>query len=105
MTEIISPTTSTPINSNEFDALVGYFKKRGSGIFFSCITNEIPMIIPKNCTLWKSFLNKKYKNITIEIAPSPATPLEIDKTYLPAVLPADRKSLTLFINPLVMLTE
>jgi hypothetical protein len=40
----------------------GYFKKRGSGIFFSCITNEIPMIIPKNCTLWKSFLNKKYKN-------------------------------------------
>ena len=40
----------------------GYFKKRGSGIFFSCITNEIPMIIPKNCTLWKSFLNKNYKN-------------------------------------------
>jgi len=40
----------------------GYFKKRGSGIFFSCITNEIPMIIHKNCTLWKSFLNKKYKN-------------------------------------------
>lgn len=40
----------------------GYFKKRGSGIFFSCITNEIPMIIPKNCALWKSFLNKKYKN-------------------------------------------
>lgn len=40
----------------------GYFKKRGSGIFFSCITNEIPMIIPKNCTLWKKFLNRKYKN-------------------------------------------
>ena len=40
----------------------GYFKKRGSGIFFSCITNEIPMIIPKNCTLWKSFLNKNYIN-------------------------------------------
>jgi hypothetical protein len=40
----------------------GYFKKRGSGIFFSCITNEIPMVIPKNCSLWKNFLNKKYKN-------------------------------------------
>ena len=40
----------------------GYFKKRGSGIFFSCITNEIPMVIPQNCSLWKNFLNKKYKN-------------------------------------------
>ena len=40
----------------------GYFKKRGSGIFFSCITNEIPMVIPRNCSLWKNFLNKKYKN-------------------------------------------
>jgi len=35
----------------------------------------------------------------MEIAPSPATPLEIDKTYLPAVLPADKKSLTL---PLIL---
>jgi len=29
MTEIISQPASLPINTNEFDALVGYFKKRG----------------------------------------------------------------------------
>ena len=49
MTEIISPTTSTPINSNEFDALVGYFKKRGfedipsreiSGIFIQKASSD-----------------------------------------------------------------
>jgi hypothetical protein len=45
------------------------------------------------------------KNITIDIAPSPATPLETEITYLPAVRPAERKSVTLFIRPLVMLTE
>lgn len=49
MTEIISPTTSLAINSNEFDALVGYFKKRGfedipsreiSGILIQKATND-----------------------------------------------------------------
>ena len=43
--------------------------------------------------------------MTIDIAPRPATPLETEITYLPAVLPAERKSVTLFISPFVKLTE
>ena len=29
----------------------------GSGIFYSCITNEIPMIIPSNAKLLSEYLN------------------------------------------------
>ena len=45
------------------------------------------------------------KNITTEIAPRPAIPLDTAIRYLPAVLPAERKSVTLFINPLERFTE
>jgi hypothetical protein len=37
--------------------------------------------------------------ITTDIAPRPAIPLETESKYLPAVLPADKKSVTLFISP------
>jgi hypothetical protein len=43
--------------------------------------------------------------VTIVIAPKPAAPLEMLITYLPADLPAARKSDTLLINPFVALTE
>lgn len=39
------------------------------------------------------------------MAPSPAAPLETLIKYLPALLPADKKSVTLLIKPLVELTE
>ena len=39
------------------------------------------------------------------MAPRPAMPLDTAIRYLPAVLPAERKSVTLFINPLERFTE
>ena len=45
------------------------------------------------------------RNPTIDIAPNPAAPAETLIKYLPALLPADKKSVTLFIKPLVKLTE
>ena len=42
---------------------------------------------------------------TIVIAPSPAIPLDMDMTYRPAVRPAAKKSLTLFMSPFVKETE
>ena len=37
--------------------------------------------------------------MTTDIAPRPATPLDTEIRYLPADLPADKKSVTLFIKP------
>ena len=58
----------------------------------------IPWLRPHQARL-KPAIYPISKNMTTDMAPRPATPLDTEIRYLPAVLPADKKSVTLFIRP------